>query len=152
MRRHRWQDDAACHGQDVAVFFPEPFEHRNVGTAKKICAVCPVFEECKAEHIDEQHGIWFGTTVRERQRLRIQMRRDAGMDPLNAHSLGNTYAVGGKGNTTPRVRPPIEHSTARGYRQHIRQKVEVCQPCRDAYNQAERFRKRGVYWATEKAS
>lgn len=65
-----WQDHAACTGLDADLFFPD----RGVATedVRAICAGCPVRWDC-LEHAlahREDHGIWGGLTVPERQRIR----------------------------------------------------------------------------------
>ena len=36
---------------------------------------------------------------------------------------------------------PIDHGTENGMRMHYRRKIPACQPCRDAYNAAVRYRR-----------
>lgn len=45
---------------------------RSSAPAKAICAACPVRDECleHALRVNEKHGIWGGTTEKERRRLR----------------------------------------------------------------------------------
>ena len=72
-----WQFDAACRGEDSALFFaPNYFEKRvekgaREARAKAICAGCPVREECLeyAVRIRETHGIWGGLNELERRQL-----------------------------------------------------------------------------------
>lgn len=68
-----WQEAAACRGGDSARFFSPTGERgearrRREQLARAICAECPVREECArfALSIGEEHGIWGGTTDRER--------------------------------------------------------------------------------------
>ncbi len=72
-----WRDRALCRGPQAEIFFA-PFtgegrnERRNRETAAKaICAKCSVRSECLdyAIQIKEQHGIWGGTSERERKKL-----------------------------------------------------------------------------------
>ena len=72
-----WQDKALCKGPHADIFFV-PFvgegrnERRNrEAAAKAICAKCSVKVECLnyAIRIKEQHGIWGGTSERERKKL-----------------------------------------------------------------------------------
>ena len=64
---------ARCSGESPDVFFPS--DGVGVLRAQKICAGCPVMEECLeyalANHIS--HGVWGGAS--ERQRRRLQRRR-----------------------------------------------------------------------------
>lgn len=64
----RWQDDAACRGEPVAVFFP--VDGASVRPALVICLRCPVRDTCRDEHLDEPYGVWGGTTEDERAFLR----------------------------------------------------------------------------------
>lgn len=66
-----WRDQAACRGKDPDLFFPhagEPLE-----PARAICATCPVFEPCYLAGLHERHGVWAGTSERERDRIRRQL-------------------------------------------------------------------------------
>jgi WhiB family redox-sensing transcriptional regulator len=57
---------------DYDVFFPE--RGQSVTAAKTVCARCPVRAACLdyAMSINERHGIWGGTTEKERRVLRRQ--------------------------------------------------------------------------------
>ena len=46
--------------------------HADLNRAKRICAVCPVRIECLEYALEagEQHGVWGGTSERERRRIR----------------------------------------------------------------------------------
>lgn len=77
-----WMYDGRCRDHAPEVFFPS--DGVGVTTAQQICAGCPVREPCLeyalANRID--HGVWGGTS--ERERRRIQKRR---RDPLEvAHA------------------------------------------------------------------
>lgn len=80
----KWQADAACRGVDPDLFFPERGE--STREAKEICGICPVRRAC-LEHAlahGERHGIWGGTSERERRRLRHDRRclTDAQIDHM----------------------------------------------------------------------
>jgi transcription factor WhiB len=78
---HNWRNDAACSalsGDQAEIFF-ELENHRSVAQAKRVCAGCPVFDDCRAwiDGFEEQSprgdptyfgqlGIWAGETPRER--------------------------------------------------------------------------------------
>lgn len=68
--RPDWMIHAACIDQPVDVFFPERGDDST--RARRICAVCPVRLLCLAYGLHENHGMWGGTTPRERQRLRFK--------------------------------------------------------------------------------
>lgn len=65
-------DAAPCTGVP-ALFFPELHAGtaRDVRRAKAVCATCPYQRACLEYAIEhrENHGIWGGTTVRERRRI-----------------------------------------------------------------------------------
>ncbi len=76
-----WMADGSCRAYPAAVFFPR--DGLGVIKAQKICANCPVREQCLeyalVEHVD--HGVWGGTSERERRRLtRAHRRRLASTD------------------------------------------------------------------------
>lgn len=82
VRRHQWQDSAACRDSDSELFFEPDNEWpvvrmRREQAAKKICAACPVRADCLrfAESGPEVFGIWGGTTQRERANGRRRRRR-----------------------------------------------------------------------------
>lgn len=65
-----WTADALCTQVDHDTFFPE--QGASNQTAKATCARCEVSDACLSyalEHVD-LHGIWAGTTVKDRERLR----------------------------------------------------------------------------------
>lgn len=72
-----WMRRAACRDIDNPdLFFPEQGDTRSAALAKLICASCPVQTECRDYAIDvaEKHGIWGGTTNRERRAVRMSRR------------------------------------------------------------------------------
>lgn len=64
-----WMQNARCKEITPSVFFPS--SGVGVGVAKRICAECPVKTACLnfalANRID--HGVWGGTSERERRRI-----------------------------------------------------------------------------------
>jgi WhiB family redox-sensing transcriptional regulator len=85
-----WRSAGACLSADPDLFFPIAIgavEERQVALARRICAVCPVRQECLdfALRSGEAHGIWGGTTPDERIRARrartAQRRRLAARAP-----------------------------------------------------------------------
>jgi WhiB family redox-sensing transcriptional regulator len=71
-----WRQDAACRDVDPELFFPEPGQLPQVAKAKEVCAGCAVRGPCLENALhgplarDDQHGIFAGTTTRDRTRLR----------------------------------------------------------------------------------
>jgi WhiB family redox-sensing transcriptional regulator len=71
-----WQDDAACRGKEVVLFFGpdgerQPERDIRERKAKTLCASCPVRTECLAHALDHriEFGVWGGMTERERRAL-----------------------------------------------------------------------------------
>lgn len=105
-----WHADAACRGVDPDLFFPERGE--STREAKEICGICPVRRVC-LEHAlthGERHGIWGGTSERERRSLRrsrpshdvtrrmltstqIERMRHLARDGATAAELAATFGV-----------------------------------------------------------
>jgi len=85
-RTRGWQFEAACRGEDSALFFaPGYFERREEKSAREVkakafCARCPVREECLdfALRIRESHGVWGGLNEQERRSLLRQRSLRAG--------------------------------------------------------------------------
>ena len=78
-----WMERGKCREMDPALFFPN--DGMGVQVAQRICAECPVREECLeyalANRVD--HGVWGGTSERERRRIlrsrrlsRVQLSRN----------------------------------------------------------------------------
>jgi len=70
-----WRTDSACRTTDPDLFFPVAagaVANRQIARARRICADCPVREECLdfALRTQEPAGIWGGTTPEERTRTR----------------------------------------------------------------------------------
>ncbi|CAB5219056.1 Transcription factor WhiB [uncultured Caudovirales phage] len=72
-------DDALCAQIAPEMFFPLPNDSGTAKSAKRICARCPEVEVCLTVAIanDEIHGIWGGSTERERQLIRRGSRTKA---------------------------------------------------------------------------
>ena len=69
-----WMARARCRGLSPAEFFP--FDGSGVEHAKSLCAECPVrvscLEHALANGID--HGVWGGTSERERRKIASRRR------------------------------------------------------------------------------
>lgn len=65
-----WMADAKCLDADPEAFFPE--KGGSTREAKRVCAACPVRQECLEYALDndERFGIWGGLSERERRRLK----------------------------------------------------------------------------------
>ena len=68
------RERAACRGLDpafaIATFFPE--QGASAEAARGFCDSCPVRRECLAYALaaEDLHGVWAGTSSRQRKRLR----------------------------------------------------------------------------------
>jgi WhiB family redox-sensing transcriptional regulator len=71
-----WRQDAACRDADPELFFPDPGQLPQTARAKEVCAGCAVRGPCLDTALhgplarDDHHGIFAGTTARDRTRLR----------------------------------------------------------------------------------
>lgn len=81
-----WMARAACAGADTNLFFPERGE--STSEAKAICASCPVAGDCLdyALRTNQRHGIWGGTSERDRRRSRRAEARRATKAAAEANS------------------------------------------------------------------
>ena len=79
-----WQRQAKCKGALAEAFYPpvrveskDEREYREA-RAKKICATCPVAEQCLAHALTnrETHGIWGGLNESERRAMALEGRSD----------------------------------------------------------------------------
>jgi WhiB family redox-sensing transcriptional regulator len=79
-----WQTLAACRGAGAELFFPgrEAGAAAKIIAAKKLCATCPVQQECLQyalfvlPHEQRRFGIWGGLTEKERRKLRNTLNRN----------------------------------------------------------------------------
>lgn len=75
-----WWHDAACKGMSQDAFFgtdDEQMSNRMIVDARRVCFGCPVLAQCLSDSFygREPHGIWAGTTGRERMRMIASHRR-----------------------------------------------------------------------------
>lgn len=74
-----WYKHALCAGHgEPDLWFPDgPDSTEQADRAKAVCAACPVRDLCLAHAMEneERHGIWGGTTGRERRRIFRQRNR-----------------------------------------------------------------------------
>lgn len=68
----KWSRHARCRGSNTNTFYPHPSDNATAVVARAICASCPVADACLdyALGIGEPHGIWGGTSERQRRKLR----------------------------------------------------------------------------------
>jgi WhiB family transcriptional regulator, redox-sensing transcriptional regulator len=77
-----WQEEAACRGLDVLLFFgpdrePRPEREIREAKAKAVCQTCQVRTKCLdyALRNSIRYGIWGGLNGEERARERLRARR-----------------------------------------------------------------------------
>lgn len=73
---NEWMADGNCAAQPPGTFFPS--DGAGVEVAKRICATCEVRVVCLeyALHNRIDHGVWGGTSERERRRILRRRRMD----------------------------------------------------------------------------
>lgn len=70
INREPWQAEGICRQVDTGdMFFPD--KGGSTKEAKRVCAVCPVIEECREFALahDERFGVWGGLSERERRQV-----------------------------------------------------------------------------------
>jgi hypothetical protein len=79
LTRPAWMRDAACRGHDPAVFFPgrTGAARTLLVEARRICAACPVVEECRDHAVSrgERFGVWGGLSEKQRREVRRRRRQ-----------------------------------------------------------------------------
>lgn len=72
-----WKREAACRNMEPNIFFPVGLSDADTPMALMTCRGCPVRFECLdyALSIPSLDGIWAGTNIRERDRIRARRRR-----------------------------------------------------------------------------
>jgi WhiB family redox-sensing transcriptional regulator len=75
-----WMDRGKCRDMDPSVFFPS--DGMGVQIARRVCAECPMKAPCLEYALDNRvdHGVWGGTSERERRRI------------LRAHRLARLHS------------------------------------------------------------
>lgn len=73
-----WKAQASCRDVDPDLFYPGPghLGRQDAAKAKAVCAACKVRLDCLAYAMahNEEHGIWGGTTEKDRRLLRTALR------------------------------------------------------------------------------
>jgi WhiB family redox-sensing transcriptional regulator len=69
--------DAACATADPDLFFPRERNDPEIGEAKRVCARCPVRDECLEYSLatKEEFGIWGGLDEWERRAILDRQQR-----------------------------------------------------------------------------
>ena len=130
-----WKAEAACTPDQADLFFPERGE--DADEAKRICAGCTVRRECLIYALanNERHGIWGGTSRRERRKLTVAAITNKPLPPVR-------YFTDVIVARRARPLPPINHGTYGGHQAHRRRGEEACDACKAAG---------AAYWQNRKA-
>lgn len=69
-----WMNSAACTGLDTESFFDD--DEHSINMAKKVCNHCPIKQACLKHAVEnfENHGVWGGTSPRQRAKIRSKVR------------------------------------------------------------------------------
>jgi hypothetical protein len=130
-----WRDLAACRNEDPETFFAEGKRSRaQVFKAQAICHACPVRQQCGkfAIKTGQSWGVWGGMS-------QSQLRKRRNRFTNNAKTT--TRAV----EAPSKKREPAKCGTRAGYQKHLREKTEICAPCRQANTDADnRLRRTGT--------
>jgi WhiB family transcriptional regulator, redox-sensing transcriptional regulator len=75
-----WMAVGNCNNHPPAVFFPS--DGVGVELAKKICSSCPVQAQCLEYALTSRidHGVWGGTSERQRRRILKARRAEVDID------------------------------------------------------------------------
>lgn len=73
---HTWMLSGLCREREPSFFFPS--DGVGVERARRVCATCPVVDECLEYALAHriEHGVWGGASERERRRI-LRSRRAA---------------------------------------------------------------------------
>lgn len=83
-----WRTRGACQTVDPETFFPAPLEPAD--TAVQLCGRCPVSGACLAWalSVGDCHGVWGGTTARERRAMLVAWRTEEQQEELPYAAYG----------------------------------------------------------------
>lgn len=75
-----WAAGGRCRTAPSSIFFPERGDHASIEQARKICALCPVFDECREYALAAPaalQGVWAGMTGSDRRAARAERVAEA---------------------------------------------------------------------------
>jgi hypothetical protein len=135
-----WRARAACRGLDDEMF-PDS-NAADIAHAQQICAPCPVREQCLADAMATEGA----ASARNRYGIRAGLtgsQRRARYEALRKQQTGQQKKTEPK--PQPKKREPAKCGTRGGYQKHLREKTEICGPCRQANTDADnRLRRTGT--------
>lgn len=101
-----WRTRGACQAVDPETFFPAPLEPADA--AVQLCGRCPVSGACLAWalSVGDCHGVWGGTTARERRAMLVAWRTEEQQEELPYAAYGpQADLVVSAGELRPPQRP-----------------------------------------------
>ena len=78
-----WMAQGACVGAPSELFFPNDTDWWIIDRAKRLCATCPIIDQC-ADHAlthREPYGVWGGLSEKDRRRILRQRRQSRIKEP-----------------------------------------------------------------------
>ncbi len=140
-----WRDAAACATEQYAnhrnLWFPTPGDREAIAAAKRVCAACPARGTCLVNALaeeggkakDNRFGIRGGKTPGQRYAMYVTARKNRQADAAP------------KPKPVRKKREPAKCGTRAGYQKHLREKTDICGPCRQANTDADnRLRRTGT--------
>jgi len=116
--------NSGCKNADVNLFFSESYAQ--IAQAKRICANCPIIEQCREFGLNhERYGTWGGLSENER----AQIRREQGISIVSLFSTAS-YLTAKRAKTQD-----IKHGTDAGYKRERKLNLEPCVECTRAHTQ-----------------
>jgi WhiB family redox-sensing transcriptional regulator len=81
LTRPAWMAVGKCRGEDPRLFFPgrTGAARTLLVEARSVCSTCPVADPCRDYAVDNliHHGVWGGTSERQRRQIRRDRREPA---------------------------------------------------------------------------
>jgi hypothetical protein len=113
--------EGACHGMRTSTFYPR--RGKSAIPAKSVCWPCPVQSQCLAYALEhhELHGIWGGTSEKERRALQTLCRDGVPIEDVVARTLAGDLEQAMASRRTL-ARPPAQPY---GLRWHAERRVAV---------------------------
>jgi WhiB family redox-sensing transcriptional regulator len=132
-----WREGAACIGTPIDWFYIGS-GHVVRPEVKRLCAGCPVQEQCLDYALKhEDHGYWAGTTEKERARMRKSLKI-----VLEKPEVGMFIEAKTQKRKYTKASELVPCGTAAAYRRHIKRKEAVDDECRKAAAEYQRERRK----------
>jgi len=84
-----WEAEAACRETPNDLYYPSRGDSEKAEFIRMFCELCPVRGECLGYALDkrERHGVWGGTTEKERRVLQRLLRKGLSVEQVVAMVL-----------------------------------------------------------------